>query len=107
MAITFSILAVILGYSTSKYFPDKVPLFSELSLSRLVKKVTSAVCYSIALVLFIMEFGSGTGTLVWLFTVTLILSISILGLPYKSKLIYLFLGCGIFFLILDIIKYAS
>ncbi len=107
MAITFSILAVIFGYSTSKYFPVDVPLFSKLSLSKFVKNAISAICYSISLVLFIAEYGSGTGTLVWLFTISLVLSALILGLPYKSKLIYAFLGCTILFLILDIVYYAG
>ncbi|MBP2834228.1 hypothetical protein J8281_18675 [Aquimarina sp. U1-2] len=106
MAITFSILVAIFGYSTSKYFPDDVPVFSKLGLNKSIKIKASAICYGLALVLFVIQFGSGTGSLVWLFTIILILSTLILGLPYKSKLIYAFLGCSVLFLIYDIASYA-
>ncbi len=107
MGIFFIIVAVLLGYSTSKYFPESVPLISKTTRFQLTRKWTSIIFYIMALVIFIIEFGSGTGTLVWLFTITLIQSLLILALPYKSKLIYVFGMVAIIVFIFDIIHYAS
>lgn len=107
MAITCIILAVVLGYSTSKYFPDDVPLFRKTKTSHLIKNWASAIFYGIALVLFILEYGSGTGTLIFLFTTTLNLCLCILALSFNPKLIYTFWVMAILLLIFDIIHYAS
>ncbi|MGB5818431.1 MAG: hypothetical protein WBG90_03025 [Saonia sp.] len=110
MGIAILIMATILGYSTSKYFPLDIPLLSKKSSDssfKLVRKIVSVVLYGLALAVFILNYGSGTGTLLLLFTATLVLSLSLLALPYKSSFFYAFLVVAIAFLIFDIVLYAS
>ncbi len=107
MVILCSLLAVIFGYSTSKYFPKDVPFVSHLNLNKTIKNIISVSLYGLALIMFILEYGIATGSLVWLFTITLILSLVILALPYNTRLIFTFLSIGLIFLLIDMIGYAS
>jgi len=107
MAIACIILAAFLGYSTSKYFPEDISFSILKKLSSPVKKGISAVLYCTALVFFILDYGSATGSIMWLVTVTLVLSLYILALPYQSKLVYVFWIAGSIFLIFDILHYYA
>ncbi|WP_405414509.1 hypothetical protein [Maribacter sp. Asnod1-A12] len=107
MAIAITIIAVILGYSTSMYFPNDVPFIKNIEGSIVIKKWISIMLYIIALVLFILEYGNGTGSLIFLFTAILSLCLSILALSFKPKLIYPFGVVALVYLIIDIVHYAS
>jgi hypothetical protein len=108
MAVAIAILAVLIGYLPSKYCPRNLALLTKLQRCPTpVQRGIAVVGYSASLLLFIKNFDIATGILVWLFTISLILCVVILAVPYWVRSAYAFIAIAMFSVFIDIFAYAS
>lgn len=87
MSIILLLVSSVLLYCKSKYFPKQ--LWGRFSFFREYVQMTRMIAYGLslfALVIFVSQWGGFTGTIYWMFTQLLILSVLIIAFPvaYKS-----------------------
>lgn len=87
MIIILLMTSTVLLYAKSKYFPGA--LAARLRMIRSNASVVRIFAYGLsglAMWRAIVLYGSGTGFVIWLFALTLVLSVLVIGLPllYKS-----------------------
>ncbi|MEM6515772.1 MAG: hypothetical protein AAF688_06280 [Bacteroidota bacterium] len=109
MAIACLILGGLLLFSKSKYFPKrKGALLEKMNIALNLKNVIGYVLLTLSYVLFALEFGWGTGFVIYLIAFSFVYALLIMVLPLHKSVGYIFAGLSLVIIVFSqIAQYAG
>lgn len=89
MIFALVIIGSFLLYNTSKYFPAELfPIIGKFNASKFLLKISGSLCLMLSLILSGLQFGWGTGFVIFLTALMLGLCLTLMTLPLNRLLVY-------------------